>query len=81
VLQDTGVSGIGVVGFLADVLVYSLHFVFYRGPADPGTTRWERNLKRLQDARDAMPPDERARVYADLHHALEVLANASSRSR
>ena len=73
VLQDAAVGGIGVIGFIADVVVGALHFVFYRRPADSGTARWERNLERLQKALDAMPPDERARVYSDIQHALEVL--------
>jgi hypothetical protein len=73
VLQDAAVGGIGVTGFIADAVVGALHFVFYRQPADSGTARWERNLKRLQEALDTMPPDERARVYSDVQHALEVL--------
>jgi hypothetical protein len=73
VLQDAAIGGIGVVGFIADATVGALHFVFYRSPADSGTARWERNFRRLQEALDAMAPDERARVYSDLQHALEVL--------
>jgi hypothetical protein len=73
VLQDAAIGGIGVVGFIADAIVGALHFVFYRSPADSGTARWERNFRRLQEALDAMVPDERARVYSDLQHALEVL--------
>lgn len=73
VLQDAAVGGIGVVGFVADVVVGALHFWLYRTPADSGTARWERNIRRLQDALAATPPDERARVSSDLQHALEVL--------
>jgi hypothetical protein len=74
VLQDAAVGGIGVIGFVADVVIGALHFLVYRRPADTGTARWERNLKRLREALDAMAPDERARVYSDLQHALEVLS-------
>jgi hypothetical protein len=73
VLQDAAIGGIGVIGFLADVAVGALSFWLYRTPADSGTARWERNIRRLQGALDAMPPGERARAYSDIQHALEVL--------
>jgi hypothetical protein len=73
VLQGAAVGGIGVIGFIADVIIGALHFVFYRRPADTGTERWERNFRRLQEALDAMAPPERARVYSDLQRALDVL--------
>ncbi|GAA1983776.1 hypothetical protein [Microbacterium pumilum] len=73
VVQDAALGGIGVLGFIADVVVGALHFAFYRRPADSGSARWERNFARLQKALDAMAPDERARVHSDVQHALEVL--------
>jgi hypothetical protein len=72
-MQGAAVGGIGVVGFLADVIVGALSLWLYRSPADSGTVRWERNLRRLQDALEGMPPDERARVYSDIQHALDLL--------
>lgn len=64
----------GIVGFLADVVVGLLHFVLFRSPAHTGSDRWRRNLQRLEDAVESMPPAERARVYADLQGAMEILA-------
>jgi hypothetical protein len=64
---------IGILGIVADVVVGTLHFVFSRGPAETGTTRWRRNFARLEKALDDLPPDERARVYSDVQHALVVL--------
>jgi hypothetical protein len=73
VMQDSAIGGIGVIGFIADAVVGALHFWFYRGPADSGTARWQRNFARLDRARDTMAPDDRARAYADIQRALEVL--------
>jgi len=71
--QGAAASAIGILGIIADVVVGALHFVFSRGPAETGTTRWRRNFARLEKALDDLPPDERARVYSDVQHALVVL--------
>ena len=74
VLQDAAVGGIGVDRLprgrrrRRPPLLSSIE-----APRTPASARWERNLARLQKALDAMPPDERARVYSDIQHALEVL--------
>jgi hypothetical protein len=70
--QGATASAIGILGIIADVVVGALHFVS-RGPAETGTTRWRRNFARLEKALDDLPPDERARVYSDVQHALVVL--------
>ncbi len=64
----------GLAGIGADVVVGALHFVVYRGPAEAGTQRWRRNFARLEAALDALPADERARIYADLQQAFDVMA-------
>ncbi|MGV9194895.1 hypothetical protein ACQ143_11185 [Microbacterium sp. MC2] len=64
----------GLAGIGADILVGALHFVVYRGPAEAGTERWRRNFARLEAALDALPADERARIYADLQQAFDVMA-------
>lgn len=71
--QGATAYAIGILGIFADVVVGALHFVFGRGPAETGTTRWQRNFARLEKALDDLPPDERARVYSDVQHALVVL--------
>lgn len=73
--QGAAAAPIGIVGIIVDVVVGALHFVFSRGPAETGTTRWRRNFARLEKALDELPPDERARVYSDIQHALVVLSD------
>ncbi len=67
-------GAIGVVGFVVDAVVDTLHFVLFRGPAHTGSDRWRRNLTTLERAVDQMPTDERARIYADIQAALVVLS-------
>ncbi|WP_065569762.1 hypothetical protein [Microbacterium oleivorans] len=74
IAEGAATGAFGLAGLIADVIVGLLHFALFRGPAHSGTDRWRRNLERLQRAVDGMPPSERARVYADLQAALEVLA-------
>lgn len=71
--QDAATGAIGLAGFALDAVVGALHFVVHRGAADQGSRRWQRNLQRLQTASDALPADERARVYSDLQHAFDAL--------
>ncbi|PSL37653.1 hypothetical protein CLV49_1260 [Labedella gwakjiensis] len=72
--EEAAAGAFGVLGLVADVVVGLLHFLLFRGPAHRGSDRWRRNLKRLEEAVESMPPAERARVSADLQGALEVLA-------
>ncbi|WP_194409232.1 hypothetical protein [Microbacterium cremeum] len=73
--QGAAAGPIGLVGIMLDAVVGVLHLVFSRGPAETGSTRWRRNFARLEKAVDELPPDERARVYSDIQHALVVLAD------
>ncbi|WP_194397668.1 hypothetical protein [Microbacterium atlanticum] len=74
IAQGAADGPLGIVGLVADVVVGALHLVLFRGPAHTGTDRWRRNITTLEKAVEQMPPDERARIYADLQGALAVLA-------
>ncbi|MEI3849552.1 MULTISPECIES: hypothetical protein [unclassified Microbacterium] len=74
IAQGAADAPIGIVGLAADVAVGVLHLVLFRGPAHTGTDRWRRSLTALEKAVEGMPPDERARIYADVQGALAVLA-------
>jgi hypothetical protein len=76
ITQGAAEGALGILGFVADVVVGVLHFVLFRGPAHTGSDRWQRNLAGLERAVEQMPPDERARIYADLQTALVVLSDA-----
>ncbi|MEW1834605.1 hypothetical protein [Microbacterium sp. NPDC079995] len=74
IADGAAAAPLGIAGLIADVVVGILHFVLFRGPAHTGSDRWRRNLLRLEQAVEGMSPQERARVYADVQGALEVLA-------
>ncbi|WP_019182375.1 hypothetical protein [Microbacterium yannicii] len=75
IAQGSAAFPIGILGIILDVVVGVLHFVFSRGPAQDGSDRWRRNFARLEKALEELPPDERARVYSDIQHALVVLGD------
>ncbi|MCP2635098.1 hypothetical protein K0817_000765 [Microbacterium sp. HD4P20] len=75
IAQGSAAFAVGIVGMVADVVVGALHFVFSRGPAETGTTRWRKNFARLERALGELDPDERARIHSDIQHALVVLGD------
>ncbi len=71
--QNAAAQPIGIVGFVADVIVGVLYFALNRGPAHTGTDRWRQNFARLEQALEGLQPDERTRMHSDVHEALVVL--------